>query len=83
MARQAATVKNGQLELDKPLDLPDGTRVQVSLSPINGEKQDPFLWMIENAVDTGIPDLAERHDYYAVHGTPDLPLKKSKKRRAR
>jgi hypothetical protein len=83
MSRKLATVRDGKLEFAEPLDLPNGTQVEVELSPLNGDKQDPFLWMIENAVDTGIPDLAERHDYYAVHGTPELPVKKPKKRRAR
>ncbi|HEV7226266.1 MAG TPA: hypothetical protein VGN42_26400 [Pirellulales bacterium] len=61
-----ATVRSGQLVLDSALSLPDGTRVQVRLEP---SQTDPLLFLAENAVATGIPDLADQHDHH-IYGTP-------------
>jgi hypothetical protein len=37
-----ATVENGQLTLDEPLDLPDRSRVYVTVEPISDARNDPL-----------------------------------------
>jgi hypothetical protein len=64
-----ATVRGGQLVLDSALPLPDGTRVQVR---IEAEAADPLLFLADNAVPTGLRDLADRHDHY-IYGAPAEP----------
>jgi hypothetical protein len=61
-----ATVRGGQLVLDTAVPLPDGTRVQVRVEPAVA---DPLLFLGDNAVPTGLRDLADRHDHY-IYGTP-------------
>jgi len=68
-----AVVKKGKIVPTEPLDLPDGTSVQVMLEP-KGEVRgalgpDPFENIEELAVDTGMGDFAEEHDHY-LYGTP-------------
>ena len=40
-AQTIATVEKGQLILDKPLDLPDRSRVQLTVEPIADSRNDP------------------------------------------
>jgi hypothetical protein len=42
--------------------MPDGTQVTVV---IKTDTPNPLLFLAENAVETGITDLAEEHDHYA------------------
>lgn len=64
-----ATVRGGQLMLDSAVPLPDGTRVQVR---VEAADVDPLLFLAENAVATGLRDLADQHDHY-IYGTPAEP----------
>ncbi|MHB1035853.1 MAG: hypothetical protein ACYC35_18715 [Pirellulales bacterium] len=69
-------VKNGVVILDDPVQLPEGTEVEVDLpirstgEPLEGaptlyDRLKPVIGMAE-----GLPaDLAENHDHY-LHGTP-------------
>jgi hypothetical protein len=59
-------IKGGQLVLEGPLPFPEGTRVKVRLEAAG---EDPLRFLAENAVATGIPDLAEQHDHY-IYGAP-------------
>jgi hypothetical protein len=79
MLQQTGTVKAGQVVLDKPLSFRDGMKVRVLIGAAE-EGEDPLLFILKNSVNTGIPDLAERHDYYAVHGTPERPKRPKKKK---
>lgn len=65
MKDREAVVRKGQLVLKTPLSLPDGTVVRVRVEAA----QNPLLFMAENAVETGITDLAEEHDHY-TYGSP-------------
>jgi hypothetical protein len=38
-----ATVENGQLTLDEPLDLPDRSRVYLTVEPISDAPNDPLI----------------------------------------
>ena len=64
-------VKNGQITLDEPVQLPEGAEVHVNLIE-NGEKR-PTIWdkLLELAgtVEGLPPDMAENHDHY-LYGTP-------------
>ena len=55
-------VKQGKVELEQGVNLPDGTVVRVE--PITSEV-DPAYRISEEAVSTGIKDLASQHDHYA------------------
>ena len=61
-----AVVQGGQLILQSPLPLPDGTRVRVQ---VDEPVRYPLTWLADHAVDTGISDLAEEHDHF-IYGTP-------------
>ena len=61
-----ATVRDGQLVLDAAVPFPDGTRVHVRVEPADA---DPLLFLAENAVATGVRDLADQHNHY-IYGTP-------------
>lgn len=58
-------IRNGKVEVDQPVDLPDGTPVRVE--PVGGEP-DPFDGLLEDSVDVDIPDAASQHDHY-IYGT--------------
>jgi hypothetical protein len=60
------TIKNGKVELEQGIHLPEGTPVRVE--PLISD-EDPALGIAEEAVHTGIPDLAKQHDHY-IYGTP-------------
>ena len=74
MIEVSAVVKRGKLVLESPMPFPDGMRVRVMVAAETSE--DPLLWLIENAVDTGITDLADEHDHY-IYGTPKRKEKPS------
>lgn len=59
------TVRNGKVELQPGVSLPEGTRVMVKPLAIS----DPIEGLADEAVPTGIRDLASRHDS-VVYGTP-------------
>ncbi len=54
-------VKNGRVELEPGAAIPEGTCVEVQ--PV-GEAPDPLEGVCDEAVDTGIVDLAAQHDHY-------------------
>jgi hypothetical protein len=60
------TVRNGKVELPEDLDLPEGTQVRVE--PI-ANTDDPAIGLADEAVQTGIRDLASQHDHY-IYGSP-------------
>jgi len=60
------TVKQGKIELEEGANLPEGTEVRVE--PVSSDS-DPAYRLWEEAVSTGIKDLASQHDHYAW-GTP-------------
>jgi len=74
-----AIYERGALRLIEPIELQDGTRVDVIVitpEPDNGDQvvthssQDALEDLIAQcAIDTGIPDLAHQHDHY-LYGTP-------------
>ena len=60
------TIKNGKVELEPGESLPEGTRVRVEpLEPV----PDPADNLADEAVSTGLQDLAAQHDHY-TYGTP-------------
>ena len=69
MLVREAIIRQGQLVLDPPLSFKDGTRVQVRVEPAD---LDTLLFLAENALPTGIADLAEQHDRH-IYGTPPAP----------
>lgn len=60
-------VKNGKVELDPSVRLPEGATVKVDL--VRADEPDPADDLSSFAVDTGITDLAAQHDHY-LYGTP-------------
>lgn len=74
-----AIYERGALRLTEPIELEDGTRVDVIViapEPDNGDQvgSDSSRGALEDliaqcAIDTGIPDLAHQHDHY-LYGTP-------------
>jgi hypothetical protein len=68
------TVVNGAIVLDEPLDVPDGTRVEISINdapPSEGEGKPTLAFLLKYAgcMTDLPPDFAEQHDHY-IHGTP-------------
>ena len=74
------TYQRGVIHLDEPLPLPDGKEVDVAVvATERGQGQlremDESSWdvltqlLADCAIDTGIADLASRHDYY-LYGVP-------------
>lgn len=61
-----ATMINGVLRPDKPVDVPDQTRVQVTVEPI---KKDPLEDVIGIGEGPLRGDGAEQHDHY-IYGVP-------------
>ena len=66
-------IKNGAVVLDGPVDLPEGTDVEVDVRPAAQTDEGPTLY--ERMKDVigiaqGLPeDMSENHDHY-IHGTP-------------
>lgn len=72
------TIQNGQVVLDEPLSIPEGTQVRVSVvepssppPPVGPRRQTLQERLLVHAGTVpGLPeDFAENHDHY-VHGTP-------------
>ncbi|MEW6252970.1 MAG: hypothetical protein AB1716_20220 [Planctomycetota bacterium] len=59
------TVRNGKIELEADVHLPEGAIVKVE--PL--ASADPADDLPADAVDTGLTDLAARHDHY-IYGPP-------------
>jgi hypothetical protein len=64
-------VKNGQIALDEPAELPDGAEVKIEVvTSGNGE---PTVWTslmeLAGTVEGLPPDMAQNHDHY-LYGTP-------------
>jgi hypothetical protein len=66
MMTYIGTVKSGRVELEPSCTLPDGTKVRIE--PIENSS-DPADGLGDDAVPTGVADLASQHDHY-VYGTP-------------
>lgn len=66
------TVINGNVILDQPNSLPDGTRVEVvAKQPTESGKAtvgQRLMWLV-GAIPDLPPDFAKEHDHY-IHGTP-------------
>lgn len=62
-------VKNGEIKLDEPVQLPEGTEVQVVVQ--SGEDQSTIWDKLRGMAGTaeGPEDWARNHDHY-LHGTP-------------
>ncbi|MBI3407606.1 MAG: hypothetical protein HY040_04530 [Planctomycetes bacterium] len=72
----AGHVHNGRIELDDPISLPEGVKVQVELiladsAPQNGEAEDLGKMLLKYAgMAVDLPtDAARNHDHY-LYGTP-------------
>jgi hypothetical protein len=66
------TLNNGSIVLDTALSLPEGTRVEVVVKPLErGSGQPTFLDLLEFAgcMPDMPADFAAQHDHY-IHGTP-------------
>jgi hypothetical protein len=67
-------IQNGQIVLDEPANLPDGSPVTVIVSNGTPVPQGaPTVWDalldVAGTVEGLPPDMAENHDHY-IHGTP-------------
>jgi len=63
-------VKNGQITLDEPAQLPEGAEVQVAV--VEGAAAEPTIWDKLRAIAGTVEapeDWARNHDHY-IHGTP-------------
>ena len=64
-------VKNGQIALDEPVELPEGSEVNVEIVQ-NGDGK-PTIWdklrELAGTVEGLPPDMAENHDHY-LYSTP-------------
>jgi hypothetical protein len=69
------TISQGMIVLDRPTELPEGTRVQVTITPLPGISTECSPTLAERLLKhagtvTDLPaDMAEQHDHY-IHGTP-------------
>ena len=68
-------VRNGRIELDQPLSLPEGAKVQVEVlasgeqTDVTGQTLGEKLLKYAGRITDAPADLAEQHDHY-LHGTP-------------
>lgn len=64
-------VKNGQIMLDAPAELPEGAMVNVEV--VDSGKREPTIWekllALAGTVQGLPPDMARNHDHY-LYGTP-------------
>ena len=60
------TVKEGMIELEEGISLPDGTLVKVEPLEVGS---DPADGLGDEAASSGLSDLAAQHDHY-VYGFP-------------
>jgi hypothetical protein len=72
------TYRNGIIQLDEPVSAEEGQPVIITFvefidqpeqSSEDSSWDDLMDFIEENAIETGIPDLAHQHDHY-LHGTP-------------
>ncbi len=66
------TVVNGAIVLDEPPSLPDGTRVEVAVTPLPTAELKPTLLSLLKLAGSAkdLPeDFSTQHDHY-LHGTP-------------
>lgn len=73
------TIENGRLVLDDGSQLPDGTRVRVTIGDGSNRRRpakagEPLTRIGRHAVRTGKSDLADEHDHHAY----GLPKRKKK-----
>jgi hypothetical protein len=68
-------VQNGEIVLDQPAELPDGTRVRVHILSAEGaepptpyERLEPFIGCLKHLPE----DAAHNHDHY-LYGAPKKP----------
>ena len=68
-------IRNGRIELDQPLSLPEGTKVQIEIldgtdrQEITGQTLGERLLKYAGRITDAPSDLADQHDHY-LHGTP-------------
>ena len=64
-------IKNGQILLDDPVNLPDGAEVHVEV--VENVELKPTIWdkllKLAGTVEGLPPDIAQNHDHY-LYGTP-------------
>jgi hypothetical protein len=70
------TVTNGVVVLDGAATVPEGTRVRVTVPPLQARAVPPadeptMKWLLRysGAIEDMPADFAEQHDHY-IHGTP-------------
>ena len=70
-------IENGEIVLDKPVDLPNGALVKVDVIKIPAHAEDEEIPTLEETLApfigkaVGLPnDAAENHDHY-LYGTPE------------
>lgn len=85
------TIRNGHIETDREIDLPEGTRVNIEPASTASSKRsstgkpakDPAFRIGDIAVPMGVRDLAAQHDHY-LYGTPKrASAKKTSRTKAR
>jgi predicted DNA-binding antitoxin AbrB/MazE fold protein len=64
-----AIFENGVFRPLQPVELAEGERVKLTVTPADERAADPAADLTDIAVDTGIPDLATDIDYY-LYGLP-------------
>jgi hypothetical protein len=76
MMRTVDMIFDGEvLRPEQPLDLQPNDRYRVTIEPAAEPASPPdgmpdlFRWIIANARDLGVDDLAEQHDHY-LYGLP-------------
>lgn len=67
MVYHGIILKDGRLELEGGVRLPEGTTVTVA--PVMQDDKKTLLGILDLAGPSGIPDLASQHDHY-IYGTP-------------
>ena len=67
-------IRNGRIELDQPLSLPEGAKVQIEIldgvnqNEASGQTLGEKLLNYAGRITDAPSDLAEQHDHY-LHGT--------------
>jgi predicted DNA-binding antitoxin AbrB/MazE fold protein len=65
-------IKGGVIIPDRPIDLPEGTEVEIAkVEPVDEEilRLRAGLLKFAGIIKDGPPDMARNHDHY-IHGTP-------------
>jgi hypothetical protein len=63
-----ATVENGTIKLPDGMNLPDGTKVEITVPEPERETSGKWMLKFAGCID-GPEDFASEHDHY-IHGTP-------------